>query len=156
MSTTSDSPVPEDDAAPWLGVELHSHGRTCTLTLRGELRATSLAALEAQVDQLGCVPCDDVVVDVHQLAALDSVGANVLLGLHHYVDGRGGHLRIIGATAAIASALHQYALEYSEADVGLTSALDGSGPLPASPRTRPEAGSERSAFLDPVARFPLE
>lgn len=44
---------------------------------------------EAQVDQLGCIPCDDVVVDASGLTVLDAVGANVFHGLYHYVNGRG-------------------------------------------------------------------
>jgi ABC-type transporter Mla MlaB component len=108
----------------WLRVELHSQERTCTLVLSGALRDTSIAALAAQVDQLGCVPCDDVVVDVSRLTALDPTGANVLLGLYHYVDGRGGNLRIVGATGPIATALHQYAREYAEADDALSQTIE--------------------------------
>jgi anti-anti-sigma factor len=129
MNNIGDLSADSRGPGPWLRVELHSYGRTCTLVLHGELCDTSIAALEAQVDQLGCIPCDDVIVDVRELAALDSVGANVLLGLHHYVDGRGGHLRVMGATGEIATILHQYALEYAEADEGLTATLDGSSPL---------------------------
>jgi hypothetical protein len=85
---------------------------------------TSIAALEAQVDQLGCIPCDDVVVDGGGLVAIDPVGANVLLGLHHYVGGRGGTLRITGATGPIATILRRYAIEYAEADEDGARAID--------------------------------
>jgi anti-anti-sigma regulatory factor len=105
-------------------VELQSRGRTCILVLGGRLTGTSIAALEAQVDQLGCIPCDDVVVDASGLTALDPVGANVLLGLFHYVNGRGGTLRISGARGSIATTLRQYAVEYAEADDALTKAID--------------------------------
>lgn len=94
-----------------LRVELQSHGRTCTLVLFGVLCATSIAALEAQIDQLGCIPCDDVVVDVRGLRGLDPVGVNVLLGLDHYVAGRGGSLWITGAVGQIATTLRKYASE---------------------------------------------
>jgi anti-anti-sigma regulatory factor len=140
----SDSEKGADETAEgtsWLRVELHTRGRGCTLVLTGVLCTTSIAALEAQVDQLGCVPCDDVLVDVRGLTDLDAVGASVLLGLHHYVDGRGGHLHIAGASAQIAPTLHQYALEYTEADEALTKEIDGSAPAVqgAGPSAEPEA-----------------
>jgi hypothetical protein len=52
------------------------------------------------------------------------VGANVLLGLFHYVNGRGGTLRISGARGSIATTLRQYAVEYAETDDALTKAID--------------------------------
>jgi anti-anti-sigma regulatory factor len=113
-----------NETGPWLRVELHTQGRRCTLVLCGMLWGTSIAALEAQVDQLGCLPYDHVVVDVGGLEALDPVGANVLLGLYHYVHGRGGNLRITGARGPVATALRQYAVEYAEADEHLTRAID--------------------------------
>jgi anti-anti-sigma regulatory factor len=82
------------EAPPYLEVELSATGDTCRLTLRGVLCATSLSALEAQVDQLGCMPCEQVVVDMHQLTELDEVGAKVILGLYYYVVGKGGELRM--------------------------------------------------------------
>jgi anti-anti-sigma regulatory factor len=87
-------------------VELDLRGATCRLTLRGELCGSSLAALEAQVDQLGCLPCEQVVVDVRQVTALDEVGAKVILGLYHYyVRGRGGALRVIAMEGAVEETL---------------------------------------------------
>jgi len=82
------------DAPPYLEVELCATGDTCRLTLRGTLCATSLSALEVQVDQLGCIPCEQVVVDMDQLTELDEVGAKVILGLYYYVVGKGGELRM--------------------------------------------------------------
>ncbi len=74
--------------------------------LSGTLCGTSIAALEAQVDQLGAACCDQVVVDVSGLTEVDSVGASVLLGLSHYVAARGGELKIVGATGQVGSTLH--------------------------------------------------
>lgn len=127
----------------WLRIELESQGRTCTVVLHGALSDTSIAALQAQVDQLGCLPCDDVVVDASGLTALDAVGANVLLGLYHYVNGRGGTLRITGARGTIATALRQYAVEYAETDDGLTNAIDeAAGQSAAEPVTDLDGGRE--------------
>src|ERR1700733_1308076 len=131
MSDTGET-VPEGaEPGAWLRVELRSAGRTCTVVLQGALSDTSIAALEAQVDQLGCIPCDDVVVDASGLTALDAVGANVLLGLYHYVNGRGGTLRITGARGPIASTLRQYAFEYAETDDALVKSIDEAGGQPA-------------------------
>ena len=73
--------------------------------MRGELCGTSLAALEAQVDQLGCMPCERVVVDMRLVTRLDEVGAKVLLGLYYYVLGRGGELRVTAPTGDVAETL---------------------------------------------------
>ena len=80
-------------------------GSTCRLTLRGELCGGSLATLAAQVDRLGCIPCEQVVVDMRQVTELDPVGARVILGLHYYVRGRGGVLRVTGTAGEVAAIL---------------------------------------------------
>jgi anti-anti-sigma factor len=92
-------------AAPTLQVELEVHGPTCLLTLRGELCGGSLAALAAQVDQLGCLPCEQVIVDLRRVTRLDQAGAKIILGLYHYVLGRGGALRVIGMAGQVAETL---------------------------------------------------
>jgi anti-anti-sigma factor len=89
-----------------LQVELETTGTICRLTLRGHLCATSLSALEAQVDQLGCVPCERVVVDLRHLDSLDPVGAKVILGLSHYVVGRGGEMWVTPAVQRVTASLH--------------------------------------------------
>ena len=88
-----------------LQVELEAMGTSCRLTLRGDLCDTSLSALEVQVDQLGCLPCERVIVDLRQLTRLDPIGAKVILGLYHYVVGRGGEMRITEANGAVTAAL---------------------------------------------------
>lgn len=89
----------------WLKVELQSDGATCTLNLIGALSGTSIAALEAQVDQLGATPWKDVIIDVRLLKAIDAVGANVLVGLNHYIIARGGRLTVVGARGDVATTL---------------------------------------------------
>jgi anti-anti-sigma factor len=98
--------VEYSDPLPSLAVELESAGRSCRLVLHGSLCDTSIAALEAQVDQLGCLPCDEVIVDMRYLTSLDPVGANVLVGLYHYVVGRGGQLRVTSARGDVSAVLH--------------------------------------------------
>jgi anti-anti-sigma factor len=75
------------------------------LTFSGELNRTSIAALEVQIDQIGCSECSDVVLDVFALRKLDSVGTRVLIGLDHYVRALGAALAITGATGQVAEAL---------------------------------------------------
>ena len=96
---------PDLDAAPSVLVVLESSGTTDRLTVRGALCAGSIAALEAQVDQLGCVSCRDVIIDLRHLSELDPIGANVILGLYHYVVGRGGELRVIVPPGRVAAVL---------------------------------------------------
>jgi anti-anti-sigma regulatory factor len=93
------------DTGPTLHVDLQTFDTTCRLTLQGSLNASNLAVLETQFDILGLAPCHDVVVDVHLLAEIDGVGANVLLGLYYYVMARGGLFRIRGAGDEVAALL---------------------------------------------------
>jgi anti-anti-sigma factor len=108
MVEVEDGSFGRDNAPDWLRVELRTFGRICRLILSGSLSGTSIAALEAQVDQLGCAPFDAVVIDVRRLTALDAVGARVLFGLYHYVEAKGGQLRIVGATKQVASTLRRF------------------------------------------------
>jgi anti-anti-sigma regulatory factor len=103
--TTALEPDNQEEVAPFLEVELDGSAPICRLILRGALCHTSIAALEALVDQLGCLPCNRVVLELRHLTALDTVGANVILGLYYYVVGRGGELRVSGATGPIAATL---------------------------------------------------
>lgn len=98
------------DEGPACSVALHVGSNRCRLTLRGVLGASSIAALTAKVDALGCAPCDHVVLDVSELLGIDAVGISVLTGLHHYVRGRGGRLDLFGAHGPVAAALAEAAL----------------------------------------------
>jgi anti-anti-sigma factor len=106
MSEVSRKSTDGSRIGSWFQVEIQSKESSCTLILSGALCGTSIAALEAQVDQFGATRCDQVVIDVHGLPELDAVGASVLLGLYHYVAGKGGEMHIVGATGPVASTLH--------------------------------------------------
>jgi anti-anti-sigma factor len=110
---------------PTLQVDLIAVGPACRLVLHGDLCGATLTVLEAQVDQLGCMPCHDVVVDLGSLARLDSVGANVLLGLSHYVTARGGVFRITRASRDVAATLCAIATELTPTADDAFSAFDG-------------------------------
>jgi anti-anti-sigma factor len=107
-------------AEPSIRVGIENHGPTCRISISGVLSGTSIAALEAQIDQLGCLPCEQVLIDVSHLVAIDSVGANVLLGLRHYIDGRGGRLRIVGASGQVATLLSRHAWFDPTEGIGVT------------------------------------
>jgi anti-anti-sigma factor len=84
-----------------LAVEWQRRGRTTVLRLCGELRDISIRALEDQIDRLACTAGDAVLLDLKDLTALDDVGVQVLVGLHHYMRGRRGSLRAVGADPQI-------------------------------------------------------
>lgn len=86
-------------------VESCSTASLCVLTITGELNRTSIAALEMQIDQIGCSECDDVVLDVAGLRRLDPIGASVLIGMGHYVRALGGRLTVTGASGQVAETL---------------------------------------------------
>ena len=121
-----ESVIEQADVEPALQVELRTSGTTCRLVLRGHLRDTTVMALEAQVDQLGCVPCDELVVDLRLLTAVDGVGANVLLGLYHYIVARGGALRVTGACEDVTTTLQSVGDGIIPIGLGTASATDGS------------------------------
>lgn len=93
-----------------LTVEFASRASLCMLTLTGELNGSSIAALEVQIDQIGCSQCSRVVLDVSALRKLDSVGTRVLVGLDHYVRALGARMAITGAAGQVAEALTTSAL----------------------------------------------
>lgn len=101
LAGARDDPSPE--AA--LSVSFRKLGWVCVLAIEGELRAGSIAGLEAQMDRLGRTAFHEVVFDVTHVSLLDDVGARVLTGLCHYVHARGGRVRLIGARPWLADAL---------------------------------------------------
>jgi anti-anti-sigma factor len=90
---------------PVLTVELVNTEARFLLTLRGELTGASIAALETQVDQIGCSECKEVLLDVTELKRLDSIGLQVLTGIDQYVEALGGRLTILGASGDVTEAL---------------------------------------------------
>lgn len=86
------------------------HNR-CTLVLRGRLGADNVSLLDTHVDLLGGRSCDEVVLDLRELDAIDQVGARVIVGFGHYVAGRGGRFRTEGAIPAISSMIARAEIE---------------------------------------------
>jgi anti-anti-sigma regulatory factor len=67
----------------------------------GALRGSSIGVLEAQVDQLGRTPCEEVVLDLRHLEHLDHVGAKGLVGFTYYLKGRGVRYRFFGPSSEV-------------------------------------------------------
>jgi anti-anti-sigma factor len=110
-------------AEPTLSVEFRSVGPICVLTLVGELGERSVAALDAQIDQLGCSRFVEVVLDVTGLRSIDDVGVRVLVGLYHYVMGRLARLRVVGPRPAIVRALRETPLLVQDTDPAMGTPL---------------------------------
>jgi len=110
-------PDPAHTGPPALRVVVEVIDRVWWWRLSGQLRAGSLAVLEANVDLLGAARCDQVMVDLRDLTEVDDVGCKVLLGLHHYMTARGGRLGIAGATPLVARALQAAGVTHVDTNV---------------------------------------
>ena len=100
-----------NDGAPALWVELVVADEVCVLRMGGELGGTSLAALEAQTEQLRSAPCRHVIVDVAGLAAVDGLGTDALVTLQANVQARGGAMTVTGASGGVEMALESTPLD---------------------------------------------
>lgn len=137
---------PRADAdLPSLMIEVRDRGTACELRLAGALRAGSVVALEALVEQIGCATWDEVALDLTELTSLDDVGNSVLAGLHHYMQGRGGRLTISGAHGDVRARLARapYLLE----------PRPGEGHLRTADTFRQGSASASSALGAPQVRF---
>jgi len=90
---------------PVLAVELQLIGATTIVRLHGCLSNSSLSALQAQIDQLACIPPCNVEFELSGLRQLDATGVSLLAGLHHYVRALGGTMTVTGAHGDVAAAL---------------------------------------------------
>lgn len=94
-----------------LSVRTDRRAGRCVLALGGRLCSDTVAAFDRHVDGLGCRWSDDVVVDLAGLTVLDLIGARVLVGLSHYVAGRGGRFHIEGASGFMDTMLERAGIE---------------------------------------------
>jgi anti-anti-sigma regulatory factor len=98
---------PDGDLSVWTD----QSANRCVLRLRGRLCADTVSLLDRHVDRLGCRWCDRVTVDLRRLDHLDPVGAKLLVGLGHYVVGRGGQFDLEGVPAAMDPVIRAAAAE---------------------------------------------
>jgi anti-anti-sigma regulatory factor len=92
--TDADVSAPRADLAVWTDM---GSGR-CVLRMRGRLCQDTVAVFDRHVDRLGWSWCDEVVVDLSSVVLMDRVGARLVVGLGHYVAGRGGRFGVQGAS----------------------------------------------------------
>jgi len=83
----------------------------CVFRLKGSLNAETVSLLNHHIDLLGRRSCEQVVVDLAGLEKLDTVGARLIVGLAHYVSGRGGTLSVQGTTPYMETLLADARLE---------------------------------------------
>ncbi len=110
-----------------LSVELRTDGTRFVLKFRGELCGTSVAALEAQIDQLGTTPHGDVVADLEELTGVDLVGMRALVSLSNYLAARGRRLTVIGVSDDVGLALGAWAEGFRGWAKGFGRPLDDAG-----------------------------
>ena len=68
--------------------------------LAGSLDASTAKTLEASIDELSCDFRPFVMVDTREVDDLDECGVNVLSGMSHYVEARGGVFALVGSGTA--------------------------------------------------------
>lgn len=90
---------PESLEPARLSVAFTFDGPRCDLWLVGRLDAYSSVALQAQADQFGCEPFEEIVVHADELQALDETGTATLAALRHRIEERGARFRIDGMDA---------------------------------------------------------
>ena len=83
----------------------------CVLRLTGRLCADTVRLLDNHVDLLGCRACDEVVIDLTGLEAMDPVGARLIVGFGHYVAARGGRFRVDGAAPTVRKMIDRAEIE---------------------------------------------
>jgi len=108
MTTTQEPAMPPREHAPrprGLTTSLYEAGSVTVLGLAGALETTSLAAVDAQVEQIACTDCRQLVVEASRLTDLDPAGVEVLVDLACAMAARGGQLRVRGATGQVAEIL---------------------------------------------------
>lgn len=88
-----------------LTASLYEAGSVTILSLAGALESGSLAAMDAQVDQILCTDCQQLVVEASRLTSVDAAGVGALVELAATMAGRGGQLRIRGASGQVAQLL---------------------------------------------------
>ena len=103
--------LPAGAGSPGLAIWTDRAQDSCTLRLRGRLCADTVRLLDTHVDLLGAQACDEVVLDLEGVDGMDQVGARLIVGLGHYVAGRGGRFRLDGAAQAIQSMIARAEVE---------------------------------------------
>lgn len=86
-------------------VALHSHGRTATVLLSGELDLASTTELDRAIDDLLAAGCARIEVDLSELGFCDSFGLNGLVRARNRCRARGGTLEVVNPAGEVAEVI---------------------------------------------------
>ncbi len=90
---------------PRLSVDVREEGTTTFLAASGEIDAHTSTTLDAAVDQALATDAEELVIDLGQVPFMDSMGIRVLVRAQRAIDERGGSMRIVEVSPAVARAL---------------------------------------------------
>ena len=83
-----------DDVPEPLEIEISKEGTRCVAELNGELDISTSERLRAELLQLIDEGCRTLVIDMSELALIDSTGLGVLVGILKRVLQHGGELQL--------------------------------------------------------------
>lgn len=90
---------------PRLHVDLRQEGATAFLSASGEIDAHTSTTLDSSVDKALATDCEELVIDLGDVPFMDSMGIRVLVRAQRAIDERGGSMRIVEVSPAVARAL---------------------------------------------------
>jgi anti-anti-sigma factor len=89
------------DPGPGLTVERRSHGRREIVALAGELDLSTVAELEAGIEEACSNGAGELVLDLEELSFMDSTGLSAILTTQDRCAGQGCELLLSGAQPAV-------------------------------------------------------
>jgi hypothetical protein len=92
---------------PSLKVYVTMTGAECTLWLVGSLLGDSVYELQTQIDRLGSLEFETLLINCAELVEVDEVGSSVLSGIQHYAAGRGAGFLVQATPPCMAATLAQ-------------------------------------------------
>lgn len=78
-----------------LGIELERQGDTCVVSLSGEVDVYTSPALKERLIEAVDGQCSNILVDMSDVAFIDSSGLGVLVSGLRRVKERGGNMRLV-------------------------------------------------------------
>src|SRR5438270_7737906 len=99
MDMSRETPLPEPTPAAFAVTHREADGRTCVITVEGELDLASAPQLKWTLVELLDQRYAHYVIDLSRLTYMDSMGLGVLVGFRKRVDGS-AHLALAGLPAA--------------------------------------------------------
>jgi anti-anti-sigma factor len=95
------SPGPRPDSGSGLTVERRSDGRRQIVALAGELDLSTVADLEARIEEACSDGAGELVLDLEELSFMDSTGLSAILTTQDRCEGQGCELLLTEAQPAV-------------------------------------------------------